>query len=951
MDNGEHLHRRLSDPSLASYFGQYFTFLRWLRRSGVRWFNRIIEGRYYTAQLSIKNGDHLHVGLDAKDVALFEFFTTGSPIVAGKFACIGVTATIKQGTVSLTPTLRTGARSLHGQTISAVERPFQVQLIDESVAALPPSIKILQRPKYFNTLYETWAPGHSHTGVHLTSYNQASFGTSIIRTNETSDTEWNLGVLAGTHGSYSAHATRDVQFDQWFQLGFKDRPVTGVVLNDETAVPPPDWPRANGVQMVKSDAWGSREFAVYIDAFSQVSVFPTSQISGVPDAALDQNIDAKYVKLASAGLPGWVYQMSERFRDWYAANATAGLADFPENDWKLHPLGTKACAVVYKRQAVVFDAAFWNTGVTGGSMSVGEFNTYYQSNTGYTQRHGTAGVGELTPRYISATGLLELGIAIALTGPNDEDFTLNVTCTTVRDPESTDYCTLFAGYPWYDMTGVTAGDLCVWDIERYYKAPTQAVLDRFTPSFAFPYQTDHERFWTAGTHVNGATLNVDGNTPMLNVRRTLYSLKNLTQATELRTLPAPPSGVGRSTSGPTGIAGYTYATMTPWEPRAQFVNVDMKTLSFVLAFQTGTQEPRTVVTPGFGTIPSFWFVLHPGHMVYTFNTFREGFFPETIPQVQRDKLLIAADQDFRDVFLTNDIDGGDWTLMTLAGGPPGKAGDVDWTDNEMGVLRYLVLQAEGRVANSIAVLDQRPPLNTISVPWWPAEIAYWWIMLPTYSNAYGLVLLSNPRFHWHMYSDLIVNALRVSPWSTFFVHPNGTWAFFDQSQVYNPNGVPAISLLEDGRDNYASLVDASLFEHCIYDRVHMEFTLAANTKYSVDSRFMDLYNQAVALAVKAKKIPPGEVFQSIAPVDLKATFTKLPDGTVSPKGIDIRAHWYGTDYTFSDATVSHGPGFAARAGGNSGTIDLSMDYLFGGSSPQAAAQHITFSSCLLIETD
>jgi hypothetical protein len=49
-----------------------------------------------------------------------------------------------------------------------------------------------------------------------------------------------------------------------------------------------------------------------------------------------------------------------------------------------------------------------------------------------------------------------------------------VTPTTLRDPASHDMCTLFAGYLSKDIAGAgSRGDLCVWDVERYYRVPAR----------------------------------------------------------------------------------------------------------------------------------------------------------------------------------------------------------------------------------------------------------------------------------------------------------------------------------------------------------------------------------------------------------------------------------------------------------------------------------------------
>ncbi len=967
--------------------------------------NRFFQQKFYVADATIEVTQappfqYVRV-VQGGDKMYFEFFTTGKPILMGsvdqgdvdfttvKAACVGVDVTVTPTSVSLSPGIRKGTHSRYGQEISLVKRAFQVQLIDEPTSAqLPVTIK--QKLKYPRTVYESFAPMHSHTGVMTRAYNHGGYDNSLID-HVVSGTEF-IGVLPGTKGSTSAHTTRDIGFDQAWGDGKGANPVREGLINDGTA----DWPRASGIQTVVDDTFGTREFAISIDAFSQVTVFPTSQIV-LPLVDTTQDVDPTYVQTQSAGMPGWVYSMSERFIDWYAGNSTGGITEFPENDWKIAPDGTKACAVVYKRTAVTFDETAW----TGTPFGPSQFADYALIYTGHPHRHNGSVAGSSDQKYEVATGLLEMTIAIALTGPNDEDFTLTVTTNTARDPETTDYCTLFAGYAGYDIPNpgggfyAQAGDLCVWDIERYYRQldAMASQLDDVQREYG---QYDHERFWGNKVRCTPGAGGID--TSLVTVplapdtRRTLYSLKNLTAVTELRTLPAAPSGVcapyliAPFDLGGGGIGASTIdfpygSHIAPLEPRAQFMRVDMTTLSCALLFQTATVDWRRVATnpdniafvghPGDNYhAASMWYVYHPACAVYTFNQLREVMFPQTLPlsysqpsdlyaepdqTSARAKLTAAATDDFRATWLADDSLG-DWVFMPLQGGPPGKAGNVDWTDTDMTVLRYWAIQSEAAAASLQDIVPGSP--SPVSPP--PSiDLCYWWNMIHTYASAINLTLINNPRFHWHMYADLIMNALAWTPWSTFYVHPNGTWALYDQSRIYNQQGVPenVIAEANGGTLDYTQLVDPTTWEHCIFDRVHIQASPTAQT----NTTFRELYNQAVAAGTDANSFVPGQVFESLALSDLQASFSKVTDATVSLYGLVLQMDWNGQSlafpgtndtYKYADEEVALGLGFVY--GNNTGTADLNLDYWFryfsSDASPQAFTQRATFSSCLMLDS-
>jgi hypothetical protein len=995
-------HTQLLDGALAPFLNQYFQKLRGLYAGGTRWLHKFDLTKYWTADLRI-NQEDLHVRLSPRDQAYFEFFTTGNPIVMGsvtqgpvtltsaKAACIGVTISLEENEITAVPEIRTGARSFNGQDISLVKRAFQVQLIDEPVTAIAdPPAAVLGRPKYLRTLYESFAPGHSHTGVHTRSYAKGRQDDSLANRQF-------AGTLAGQQGASSSHNNRDVLFDVPYQDGYQARAVRDAVLNDGIV----DWPRANGIQKVKSALYGQREFAIYIDAFSQVSVFPTSQVDEVNGDV--QNVNPKYVTTKPALLPPAIYQMSERFTDWYTANpGDTGIAEFPENDWKISPDGTKACAVVYKRHAVTFDEAAWAVAHITPSI----FSAYVGAYSSWQARQNGGVSGTSDQRYVVATGLVEITIDIEITGTKPEEYTLAVTLAELRDAETTDYCTLFAGYVGYDIANADGGllaakgDLCVWDIERYYRYPPQTfatlaplIAPGITPdtlqAFITESLNDHERFWFEGmtTLLIDQLPNPDVQRIAFDVRRTLFSLKNLTSDKELRTYPAPPSGVAR----PYPLPSVTWVTapgfhgaarlgsVTPVEARARFSRVDMTTLSYVLLFDVGTQDFRQVTSnlnsPAVGGNPADMYTtlglfntFHPACAVYTLGQLREIMFPETMPLVyqplefyaepvqlsMRERITAAATDDFRDSYLN--VDGlGPWTFMPQGGGPPGKTSATDWTDADMEILRYWIVNVFG--THPPDVLVPTSALNTTlatAVPLGP--LTSWWGALSTYSDAMNQILISNPRFHWQMYSDCIVNALAWSPWSTFFAHPNGTWAYYDQARFYNQDGIPSSQLgghrrgAEDYNLDYTTLADPTTWEHCIFDRVHFQFTFGDGKTYSSDTTFVQLYNNALTKAIDEKKIPDGEVFDFITPIVLKARLLKLPERAVSLYGLSLQLVWTGDLVTFLYGDPSYQFGVGSAIGGGTGTIDLSLDYLWGAVSPQAASQRITFSSCLLVET-
>jgi hypothetical protein len=146
--------------------------------------------------------------------------------------------------------------------------------------------------------------------------------------------------------------------------------------------------------------------------------------------------------------------------------------------------------------------------------------------------------------------------------------------------------------------------------------------------------------------------------------------------------------------------------------------------------------------------------------------------------------------------------------------------------------------------------------------------------------------LTEPRFGWAIYADEIMNRLMCAPSSTFFAHPNGSWAFYSAQFIYNRNPMvidgfaeeysfittdlgeypgPPTPLPLPGATilniNTLAPFDITGLEHCLFDRCHFETRTTA-----ADTTFVELYNSAVA------KLPTtgGPNLKAVTQLDLRA---------------------------------------------------------------------------------
>ncbi len=748
---------------------------------------------------------------------LFEFTTSGNPIVTDSVTQLGLTfesykaATVKvragaESGTPKTPEIVNGTRVTSAAN-STVLRQFQIELVNEPVA-YPRPVGTGGNKRYPTSLYQCFAPKSAHTGVHLrnTSWGLDAPRAAAYNVPGNWMRYWYAMLLsAGKNGALLPHLERDYYYDVPYQDGQGTAPVRTAYLRTAT---PADWPRANGNQVVVDETYGSREFAIYVDAYNQFFVFPVGEIDPInPSFPHNQNVDAGSVQQATFSLPAGGYAPAMMLSTYFATHTVVqGLLDFPELQWKFSPDGTKAASILYAREPFDFDSAEFSTDIGSEPFDATDF-TSLRSQLGVQGRNGLTefGAGYNSQRYFAAPGIVEVTIDITLTGPDPEDFTASASLAVIRDPAVSAYCPMFVGYAWVDIAGkCTAGDLIAVDCEQWAEAGVRSV--------AAP----------------------------------LCSWKNLTTATEILC---------------------TRAT-------GSILAVDLTTLSMAYRVEELAIEDRA------GTD---FMITHFAVVLVNKLAVKETLYPTTMTAPNR--AILAA------------------VVATFLEGATHRTGRYlvplnesrDWTDPDLADLRAHLLGPYWLHHHATAPIVGAPGVGT---PIYDAETLFYYEW-NTYLPPTHLVYCDAPKFGWHLYADLITNFLHTTAASTFYTHPNGTYCFWDNAHVYNPQGVNVESFYS--AEQYAGW-DPEQLEHCIFDRVHLRLA-----KGGANTTFQALYNNAVTAGVAAGTLV--DTFNPITDASLRATFDKdfvaFP-GLGGRGHLRVTAEWDGNDYYLDDNGVQGG---------------------------------------------
>ncbi len=590
-----------------------------------------------------------------------------------------------------------------------------------------------------------------------------------------------------------------------------------------------------------------------------------------------------------------MYAKNQTFSSYFEDNAgDTGTLAFPEYDWKIHPDGTKVCGVIYWVNLASFDSAYYAPYATPGAGTgpdgfYPDVTSWYLLNDeimGIYAQIGQVGgspINGIQP-YVSAPGLIESKINITLTGPNPEDYTLSLDTSVLRDPNTQAYCVLLAGYAWHDIVPDSAkpdasakrGDLCVLDVECY------------------------------GRRSDGAVA-------------TLLSLKNLTSGKEIRTFGIEDQGTQLSLDDPRFF-----------NSAATIVAYDMPTLSFAI------QHKHTITDFPVGGGEKH--ATHFGIGIYTLAKFRETMYPSSIDPAAKAAIDSRIAQDGR--ALASAYTGG-ISLMPIND-------FTTWGDADMDALR------RNYASNPTQQLTYSPPINSLVNPNIsfdglkfyddvtpnppPSTGAYNWFYfcLPQGGMpAFPLFDITVAYPGWYQYTGEITRRIMISPYTTFFAHPNGSWAFFDQQFIYNRAG--AGTLITGGGD-FQCLVplDVSNFEHCIFDKIAVGGKVGRSTS-SAKLAYSDM-RATFGADTAADQVDNAVVYQLLT-INWQGYSARMDD----------HAYYTGTKIRSGGLTA---PNYEYYSDGNLQCASLGAywkspdgtQYVI----PQVLAQPVTFSSCVMI---
>lgn len=843
----------------------------------------------------------------------FEFATSGNPVVHQVYPPITGTDAYKSVIVSVklkanraltayeaTPTIAGQKRTFVGVDVSPLGRSVQVDMLDEPVD---------QRNGH--NVFSSWAPKHPWSGAY---HRGAVFyaGTAFH------------AFLA----PLSAQQVRDVGFDVPHGFSYRIQPIVHSYLQN-----PADWPRASGMQTVTSKDWGNRRFAIYVDAKGQFSVYPVQPITHVDQYT--QNILPKYVQIASPVLPAAVW-VNTTLRKTYGGSAQDALADFVETDWKFAPDGKKACAIMLWRTPFEFDSAYFGSSPTANPLTLANFN-HLRDNLGTLGHYGfdfNVDPTHHTPqRYHNGAGIVEVVVGITLTGPNPEDFELTLATNIIRDGSTNEYFPFVVGYSWYDNTrlGVKKGDLISLDIEIYWASMLVLV--------------DAHKFYDVP---NRDSLYVSSGSTQTyrdaeaQPEAAIYSIKNLSQSNkEIWTIKAGPLlAIDIPTlslvmeNPPLDYTGdrFHYDNFSAYgqgqwrNPFATtlWVGLSLKETWYPTLYTDWPASMKTQVDLSINTsgrawvtsIAAFWAKNTARHtdggLPFTYADYPTTFPRLTLNDPVRDSWDAYEYQVIRD-----------W----WAGGYAG-INFFSFKNNPYPSLYCFYSGGDAyRTAFVGAWSGSEAELRAFEM-FRVASVAF--VNNGKQNSGYQF-MCTKPRWGQAAYGNAVNVLNHLDATRTFYVHINGSYAYWDTSRMYDHNGI--------GPETNAGNYDIDKVEQMVHDKIHLQGT-GKFAKTKLDTTFMALYNAAVAAGTLAGTLEVG--IGTMAVVDMQASFV-----LAATNPFTCRANWDGGSYTIADDQVLD-PADSSNLGMWQG---VSLNSSWNGQYPtyDKVHRHIRYAQPILIE--
>jgi hypothetical protein len=796
------------------------------------------EGRIHYIKITIDGGFY------------FEFATSGKPRVnlpqqqSGIFfsyyhpLIIATNVTVSNGSIVTKPFVRNNERGQH----SAVGLITQAQLINSTIRHVQESKQLRIKYKYPETVYSSFAAGHSYTGIGLRTAGYRIFYFSFMN----------------NVGAHAAHIARDIAYDQTYGYSIRINPMQIAYVFDQA-----DWPRESGRQVVESEQYGSRAFGIIIDAFGKFHIYPTASITAL--TSFSQNIVADHIRHLQPDLPAWCFAPALFAKDYTAGDPVLEhwLIDQPDIDWKFDHLGTYACAIFYGRSPFDNDPAYWavnaNTDQPWTPAKFDVLKSVLGDNSVEDISGNRSDSGYNTQRYFVGAGIIEVRIVITITGAEVNQYTAELQVHEVRDPNTATYAAMLVGYSHIDSTAknVAAGDMICVDIEHYSLPNNQAALER----------------------------------------RQILSMKNLTKNEEIFTCLACP-----------------------------VLAVDLSMMALALRLENRQLFVKTMTPLRTGPAEAIDWAIDQFAVWIIHTAASKGIiYPNTMVQAERDLLYDLTLVNGRLYMDAESFANPLYELVPLAHPGDGWATSeyVDFREywgydshywyNEPWVIFDPDYTFYGSAYPTQGYVKYKIPPGPYTYTGDFATTPYRVLAMVDTRNqgADHLMLCDNPRWGWHCYAGIAQEFNHCAVSTTFYAHPNGSYAFWCDSLIYNAQGVPngatiSSTSIKALRSNALSIFDVTKLEHCIFDRVHLEVKKEVGTAATLDTTFLDLYNRAVQKGLDDQTLEAG--IETMQKSDMQGVFEKVNAQYTDIIGyvweiIDLKFTWNGKEWYMPDPAM------------------------------------------------
>jgi hypothetical protein len=779
-------------------------------------------------------GDEHYINIAMEgDGYVFEFATSGKPlkrqptgIVDSIFGDVPMYATawvqtdvvVDEGKIVIEPRISHRTESV-SQNYSINRRALQVSHVNEGVVYPQADAAKRAAGVYDRIVQSSFAPGHSFSGGPIWQQ-PLSQSTRVAITVQT--------------GFPFAAKTRDVSFD--LPLGVADSLEDFSEYRVSTNA---DWPREGAVQTVTHSKHGTREFGITVDASGKFHIYPLAANTLHGYSYDGDSVDPKYVHHLVPKYPTWMFVAPRTMRDFAANTGGKSLNDFykewPDYEWKFNHLGTKACAVVFCKEQFVNDDAYWAADATTEAWTKAKWDDFFWWNLGPfedTMLDQTGYTKDGNDIYMYGPGLVEVEIKITLTGPNLKDFVSELVLVEKRAPHTAVECTVLAGYSYIDIPtkNVSAGDLLTLDLEYYYAKDSTIQVNGYTTN-------PDKYFWRLRNLTTGNTVLYKDGFPIVAYDMSCLAFAFKLQPFTYHYVTSPK----KKTVAPGGPESYS----TEWRAEQTALWLVHSAESVTILYpDTMSAENKQAVVDAVLFDPAAYVEqvtgMVPDQRIVPLSFAEDGW---VTPKMQQLRDYVAYGRHYI----------GDTTWHV-------------WDDPDIYVHGRNYFNGSYLYYKASSTIRQRPA----------------WTEVPQYIIAEGGNVLQNfyathPRWGWIAYMGGIRRLLAITPYTTFFAHPNGTIGIYTNAFLYFPDGIPfsrsgtevsnALYLC-DTLENF----DVTKIEHCIFDYIRLQATTpTGGAAEPLETSFMSMYNEAIVRSVSEETIEPGE-FQPINKSEVKAVF-------------------------------------------------------------------------------